>query len=714
MRMNSRGIFMWYQGYRETRRARNSGQIAVMITLIIAVLFVLIVVLMNIGQIAQVKSLVQVASDGAALSLASNLGSYSHYLSMEFFNGEESECSFNWGFFFQLLFIAVLLIVSLGSAAPGVAAWTAAALSVGEIVGLALAVGGLILQVAVLDPGAMQSINEAFQKMGQNAQLMEGAIQYGLTNCVTDTRKEEDLDDMDQDGRIDDKIGTFTVWYLNRVLDLVGDYSKQDSVADFIDNVNCTRGLCLFDEGYNELLDIEDYPWPNPIPDGYYENLNVDCGDMVFYLGEDTAVPDSSTGIYELFYDLRELEMDPEIELETNLEDFWEPGRVPCEGDDCEGEPPPENDITDDLYFAIDDFHWWANGGPDPTDPEVMLPGILDFNHIALTSTFDTWFPQLYQEVPADPISDYYHIIEHPEYSWDITLDEFEAHLITLRDEYILGKVGEYESEIGEILGEIGDLETYIADFLSDIADFEDEIDDLWQDYDDAGCNLPDPPNPEICADILGWIAELEAQIDILYGQIADLTEQIAGLNEQIAEIQAKIDLLYNYVRRVSDVINVCNAFEGGIGPFLADVLNFANDPETAGDDWVNDATYSWQDGRNNWHHVRVEVPTVDAPTVESYKKSWGFQNCSKMVRQRGNVWIRITRYDQDKDPMAFASGVSLWKFRFRSNPEVEDELDPHPEDPDWALAPERAITVISRAHFGPQENEIYLYRPSP
>ena len=87
------------------------GQIAVIITFVIAVIFLFVAVFINLSKVSQVKTATSQATDKAALGLASQLGSMSHYYKEKVFNGKPKEpiCTSDLG---QIVDIPALYLAS--------------------------------------------------------------------------------------------------------------------------------------------------------------------------------------------------------------------------------------------------------------------------------------------------------------------------------------------------------------------------------------------------------------------------------------------------------------------------------------------------------------------------------------------------------------------------------------------------------------------------
>ncbi len=101
---------------------RNKSQIAVIITFVIVILILLVVVFINIAKVGQIKTSTSQATDRAALSLASQIGSMAHYYKVVALNDQGTEetidgkkvltyCEWNWKTIIMFV-IAILTFIA--------------------------------------------------------------------------------------------------------------------------------------------------------------------------------------------------------------------------------------------------------------------------------------------------------------------------------------------------------------------------------------------------------------------------------------------------------------------------------------------------------------------------------------------------------------------------------------------------------------------------
>jgi len=223
----------------------KNSQIATILTLIMAAIFLFVVITINIGNITQEKTMVSNAADGAALLLASTLGSLGNGLRMknELYGAQQANCSTNRDF------IAICFGVAGAVAAPillllGAPVVLAAAYLIGGLI-----TGGLSTYNAAKTDMGFKAAALQFQNMSIEQMMKEGAIQYALSAIVNDPNKvcdnqtpEDpsddipgepnttnpitkkpygrciDSDDLDMDGKIEgDCISWFSKWYNDRL-----------------------------------------------------------------------------------------------------------------------------------------------------------------------------------------------------------------------------------------------------------------------------------------------------------------------------------------------------------------------------------------------------------------------------------------------------------------------------------------------------------------
>jgi len=205
------------------------GQIATILTLIIAAIFVFTVIILNMRKVTQRKAMLDNAADGAALFLASSVGSLGNKLAHEYLgvdkNGNVKTEACNWDI--VMLINIALLIASIvatilipGSGLVGVAATVAniaRSVATGVAIAAGLGLGGNVAHMIAIEPKQFQNFSLYFKQMTAEQQLLEGAIQYAAFSVMDDTAEVLDKYDDTGNGRTDDKILRLTQAYYQRL-----------------------------------------------------------------------------------------------------------------------------------------------------------------------------------------------------------------------------------------------------------------------------------------------------------------------------------------------------------------------------------------------------------------------------------------------------------------------------------------------------------------
>lgn len=209
------------------------AQIATILTLIMAVIFLFIVITINIGNIAQEKTMVSNASDGAALLLASMLGSLANALriKLELWGNRQENCEFDVYLIVAIFSLAAAIALTIASLGAGTPAIVMALINLG----LQLTFFSLGMWNALkAEPGVFRQIELKFQNMTLEQRMKEKAIQYAFFAVVNDPNKVcannkvgggdpkecggcSDPNDLDMDGDTTDCIHWFSKWYDDRL-----------------------------------------------------------------------------------------------------------------------------------------------------------------------------------------------------------------------------------------------------------------------------------------------------------------------------------------------------------------------------------------------------------------------------------------------------------------------------------------------------------------
>lgn len=206
---------------------RNGGQVAVVLIFIIAIALIMYSASLNWAKVAQYKALVTIASNTAASGMASFIASYGENRAQTQLGGLREVCMksmlLNLILLILVIVVGSMLVLSLGGAIinSGMSFFVALLISVAI---------PWTLQTFVVDPGLTRLWNKMQSNLPLSGQVIEGAIQEGLTTAATDTEVISDHFDYDVDGLwVDqrglsnsnertDKIGRLTFYYTKRLL----------------------------------------------------------------------------------------------------------------------------------------------------------------------------------------------------------------------------------------------------------------------------------------------------------------------------------------------------------------------------------------------------------------------------------------------------------------------------------------------------------------
>ncbi|MBN3038979.1 MAG: AAA family ATPase [Candidatus Omnitrophica bacterium] len=637
--MEGKGAYTYWQYF---RKGEASGQVATLITLVIAVIFLFTAVTLNIGQLTQKKTMTANAADGAAMKLASFLGSYSNKLSLEYLDGTSGYCKKNYSGFWQIIttIVAVVLAVVFQQH------WL-----------LVLAIGVLgtanyVYSTWVMDDGVAAAMQRQLSKLKLEDNITEQAIMYALVHSVDDPTRVEDIHDYDEDGDTTDKITRFSKWYAERLLAITGGITSP--------NAKIAAFLPLMEDFANEAGD-------------FYRDFTEDATRCILY--DDPALPDNQcfpAGTDGEFVDLLgELEaLGPEFDVS-----FWVP--------DADSEESADD--VDELTTDLNMFYLWALGENG---------GLLNEDFAVIAAMYSDWITHLYVEEAPAP---------EAEEAW---YDEASADIDMINDwlpelNSLFGPLDtmifELEQEIAELTEDLEDINDEIDVKNQEISDKNDEIDQVKQDLEDA--RNEDPPD-------LVLIAQLEADLADLEDELAALEEDLALLEADRDTMQADLDTktaeldhLNNLRVRLVDAIIKLEDFTDILADFNADILELYLEAQDSSYTYLREATYSWHDSAG-WHHVHVDASTFKLPWIrtEKKKKWYGFEMCVYLEDHTGDITINVERYDQSTDRSFFARGaVPLWKFRYVKDVNAEDTGAFDPSDPDQALAYGVHTTAVAR-----------------
>lgn len=211
------------QGSAQRLRSRQ-GQAAVVIILVIAIALILYAVVLNMNRIAQIKSQTLISSNIAASQLASSMASYGEAVLQTSLGGRTERCGFTA---VLAIFIVILIIIISIVLAPFTGGSSLGLLStIPAIIGAALLLASLVLQLTVIQPGLTAQWNRMMsEQLMPLDDFVERGIQAGLGSIISDEKMIPDKFDFDGDGVYvdlaqgleNDFISRFGIYYTERL-----------------------------------------------------------------------------------------------------------------------------------------------------------------------------------------------------------------------------------------------------------------------------------------------------------------------------------------------------------------------------------------------------------------------------------------------------------------------------------------------------------------
>lgn len=378
------GIYTWWYYF---RKGEETGQVATLITLAIAVIFLFVAVTLNISRVAQKKTTTANAADGAAIRLASGIGSYANKLSWEYFDGKTKKCQRRWGTLFMVLSIVALAVIAYsafalatspqtgaamakaaGAAqkttidaalaegltmspqlmseamAAGKAAaaeiWAASGGSLGNLAttGAWTSGGGAGANEFAFEPRVAARLQGQMNKLSLGMNLAEQAILYALRNTVDDPGQRND-------------------WYMQRADQLAAEAEAlRANIAEFVPQIEYFA----------------------QVGDGFRREFSEDATRPLILEGEgdeqEIVTADEDGEFITLLEDLSQ---------EGLQVSFWRPG----------ADSEQNSDEVDELSSDLDLFYLWAQGAED---------GLLHQDLDNMVLMYDMWMPQLYDPQEAE------------------------------------------------------------------------------------------------------------------------------------------------------------------------------------------------------------------------------------------------------------------------------------------------------------------------
>jgi len=303
----------WFINYLRLKAKSPYSQIAVIFTVMLMVVFLFMIITINIGRVSLMKVAMDNAADGAALNVASNLGSRSHYFT------NMAGCDTD-----EKALIGFLLSIVLLPLSP-----------------LALGLSIALIATGVVATEVGRYINQAefsrkLSRLPESLQIGESGIYYALGGTVNDPNKIVDIHDEDADGITTDKIPYFLRWYSRR-LDAVNNSTNRldDIGAQLVDEIEKFDVYLVGErECTGRLLSWGDTYWSHVA------------------LGWLKTCTQKTNGIKQDFFENTFLPFLGRIENATNGDtlSFWQPG-------EDRGDPDSNlNDEVDRVMYEIELF----------------------------------------------------------------------------------------------------------------------------------------------------------------------------------------------------------------------------------------------------------------------------------------------------------------------------------------------------------------------
>ncbi len=230
---------------------------AVILILVAAVALIFYAISLNFSRLSQTKTMVTIASDTGASQLASGMASWGQARGKSLDREEARRCG-PTGVVLVIvaIIVIIIIIVSWGTASPYITYAYA---------GLVVAIGGLVFQMAVVQPEITGRWNRVKEKtLSTRDQFIDNAIQGALQKVVTDSVLVPDLYDMDGDGKWadaptallsgdpanwpQDRIGRFAFYYSKHLQEITtepppGIQDFEDALRDFLYTYKDTWGI---------------------------------------------------------------------------------------------------------------------------------------------------------------------------------------------------------------------------------------------------------------------------------------------------------------------------------------------------------------------------------------------------------------------------------------------------------------------------------------
>ena len=197
------------------------GQTALVLILLTAVALIFLAISLNWGRLAQTKSLLTVAADGAASMLASDAASYGESQKQTNLK-DTNQLKGQTGTWLSLLLIVIAVIVAIFTFGSGAGLF----LTFVAVASVAMATVNLVLQLVVVQPGITSMWNSMQKSQPIQQQFYEQGVSTALQSIIGDQVKVTDYLDWNMNGvfglnaqtkQANDKVSRFAVFYTDRL-----------------------------------------------------------------------------------------------------------------------------------------------------------------------------------------------------------------------------------------------------------------------------------------------------------------------------------------------------------------------------------------------------------------------------------------------------------------------------------------------------------------
>ena len=228
------------------RKIDKRGQTALILILLGAAALIFLAITLNWGRIAQVKSMITIAADEAATTLASDSASYGEMEKQTYLENENVKSSLDGVFLdFILMVIAIVLLFVPIPGLTVLGAWL-------MVIAAAMSVVTLVLQLVVINPMISSLWNNLQKNQPNYQQFYEQGITSALQSSVTDQTNITDYFDWNANGVYGnnaagfprDNVSRFALYYTDRLKMLNQSDIPQviyfyDQLAELINGSTC-------------------------------------------------------------------------------------------------------------------------------------------------------------------------------------------------------------------------------------------------------------------------------------------------------------------------------------------------------------------------------------------------------------------------------------------------------------------------------------------